>query len=115
MSHPTSNSLCTVAEGASRLNFTTEYVRRLIRHGRIRAHKFGGDWRIPSEEIRRIVAGGLDGPALPPLSPNEGSATPAAPVSTVPFLVDQADSAVWFRVPREALLSLFNHELKEAA
>ena len=51
--------LLTVSEVAMRLRTTEETVRRWLRSGRIAGVRMGGTrlgWRIPSSEIRRLLA-----------------------------------------------------------
>ena len=46
-------------EFATLIGFHPETVRRLIREQRIRAIKFGDEWRIKPEEVDRIMQNGL--------------------------------------------------------
>jgi len=41
------------------ISWHPESVRRAIRQGRIRAVRLGGGWRIPADEVARIVSAGL--------------------------------------------------------
>lgn len=49
----------TVREVAALMSYHPESVRRAIRAGRIRALKFGQDWRVPPAEVQRILSEGL--------------------------------------------------------
>ena len=56
--------LLTVAEVAARLKVPPSTVRRWIREGKLRATMMGGTktgYRVPSGEVRRLVASGLTG------------------------------------------------------
>jgi excisionase family DNA binding protein len=56
--------LLSVKQTAGTLGLSQEYVRRLLREGKLRGHKFGADWRIPGWEVQRVILGGLDGPPI---------------------------------------------------
>ncbi len=47
----------TVRETAEIFNCNTETVKRYIYKGKIKAIKFGWEWRIPKEEVERIMRG----------------------------------------------------------
>jgi excisionase family DNA binding protein len=49
----------TVEELAARIKYHPESVRRAIRQGRIHALPFGAGWRIPAQEVARILTNGL--------------------------------------------------------
>lgn len=49
----------TVGELAARIKYHPESVRRAIRQGRINALPFGAGWRIPAQEVARILTTGL--------------------------------------------------------
>ena len=49
----------TVEELAARIKYHPESVRRAIRQGRIHALPFGAGWRIPAQEVARILTAGL--------------------------------------------------------
>ena len=49
----------TVEELAARIKSHPESVRRAIRQGRIHALQFGAGWRIPAQEVARILTAGL--------------------------------------------------------
>ena len=49
----------TVEELAARIKYHPESVRRAIRQGRIHALPFGVGWRIPPQEVAKILANGL--------------------------------------------------------
>jgi excisionase family DNA binding protein len=49
----------TVEELAARIHYHPESVRRAIRQGRIHALPFGAGWRIPAQEVARILTTGL--------------------------------------------------------
>ena len=49
----------TVEELAARIKYHPESVRRAIRQGRIHALPFGAGWRIPAQEVARILTTGL--------------------------------------------------------
>jgi excisionase family DNA binding protein len=50
----------TAAGLADYLKVSAQTVRAWIRDGKVRAIKFGRSWRIPSDEVKRIVAAGID-------------------------------------------------------
>lgn len=54
---------------AALLGYHEETIRRLIREGRIRALRFGRNYRIPADEVARIMTEGL-----PSLSITTGAA-----------------------------------------
>lgn len=45
---------------AYELGVHPETIRKWIRDGRIKATKYGGVWRIPKEELQRVITTGLD-------------------------------------------------------
>ena len=47
-------------EVAGRISTNAEFVRRACRSGRIKATRWGTSWRIPADELRRILNHGLD-------------------------------------------------------
>ncbi len=49
----------TTEQLAAAISYHEESVRRAIRQGRIRALPFGRNWRIPPDEVARILAHGL--------------------------------------------------------
>lgn len=49
----------TVEDFARKIHYHPESVRRAIRQGRVKALKFGQDWRITLPEVRRILENGL--------------------------------------------------------
>jgi excisionase family DNA binding protein len=52
------DDLLTVPELAARLRVTPETIRRWLRDGKIRGHRFGGPrmgWRIARTEIARLM------------------------------------------------------------
>lgn len=49
----------TAEELADYLKVSSQTVRAWIREKKVRAIKFGRSWRIPSDELRRIVAEGV--------------------------------------------------------
>lgn len=49
----------TVEATAGKIAYHPESVRRAIRQGRIHALRFGKGWRIPANEVRRILTEGL--------------------------------------------------------
>lgn len=46
-------------EFASVIRWHPESVRRAIREGRIKAIRMGNGWRIPGDEVARILTNGL--------------------------------------------------------
>ncbi len=57
--HNTCDTMLTVDEVASALNFTPGRIREFIREERIPAVKCGGSWRIRSSELERIMNEGF--------------------------------------------------------
>lgn len=51
--------MMTPEDVATTLSLHVEHVRKLIRHGRIKAQKMGRVWRITAAEVRRIQAEGV--------------------------------------------------------
>ena len=49
----------TVKELAEYLRVESHAVLRWIKQGKIKAFKFGKDWRIPGEEFEFIISNGL--------------------------------------------------------
>jgi excisionase family DNA binding protein len=49
----------TVEDFAAKIQYHPESVRRAIRQNRIKALKFGSNWRITAPEVRRILENGL--------------------------------------------------------
>ena len=49
----------TVKELAEYLRVESHAVLRWIKQGKIKAFKFGKDWRIPEEEFEFIISNGL--------------------------------------------------------
>jgi excisionase family DNA binding protein len=49
----------TTAALAALLSYHPESVRRAIRQGRIRALPYGRTWRVPADEVARILREGL--------------------------------------------------------
>ena len=59
--------LLTVQEVAAQLRVNPETVRRWLRQGKLRGRLLGGDragYRIPASEVKRLVAGELEGNAV---------------------------------------------------
>ena len=58
MREPDTDRLLTVEEIASRLNLTTETIRRWLRSGRLRGIRIGArraGWRIPERDFDRYL------------------------------------------------------------
>ena len=51
--------LLTPAEVAEYLRISRRTVVRWVREGRLRAVRVGRQWRIPAEEVQRVVQKGL--------------------------------------------------------
>ena len=51
--------LLTPAEVAEYLRISRRTVVRWVREGRLRAIRVGRQWRIPAEEVQRVVQKGL--------------------------------------------------------
>ena len=65
---PISTRYYSTKELATRLNVSRVWICRLLTEGRIKGIKpTGGDWRIPEEEVQRMVTEGL--PATPKQAP----------------------------------------------
>ena len=61
-----SNRMHTVRETASLINLSTDYLRDLINMGRVKAVKpFGGHFRIPAYEVKRILRSMLTDGEIP--------------------------------------------------
>lgn len=58
---PDAAQFYTTEQLAGKIIWHTESVRRAIRQGRIRALPFGRSWRIPAQEVSRILSEGIAG------------------------------------------------------
>ena len=65
-------------ELSSKLSVTRAYVCKLLKEGRIKGVKpFGGEWRIPQDEAKRVLQQGL--PAVPRKPPPRPKVTIRVP------------------------------------
>ena len=63
----------TIPQSAGVLNWGSEYIRRLIRAGRITAFKPNGQYRISGRELKRIL-GGIQATGRVPHNPRSDAA-----------------------------------------
>jgi excisionase family DNA binding protein len=81
--------MVTIEEAANALHVHAETVRRWARLGRLQAVHVGRRWLIPSGELARILAGGLDGaPSVTGAGPDQDPAEhdqASAPADWLPY------------------------------
>lgn len=55
-----------VREAAKRLGLSEETVRRYLRSGELRGSRLKLEWRIPAEEVERLLSEGVPKVGRPP-------------------------------------------------